>query len=212
MLSCTLPDYSYVGKILRRAFVRLIDEFLPEYDVREIHRTQVHAPPSRIYSAFRSTDLADSMLVRICLALRALPGVLLSPMRGLRHFWIRLGSSMTLREFEAHGFRVIAENPPHELLIGLMGSFWKMDGGLLPTDTASFKGSQLPGTARVAWNFTVVEQKNGMCELATETRVKCSDARSRRYFGLYWIVIRPGSGLIRRSMLRSIRKKAEGAT
>ena len=119
---------------------------------------------------------------------------------------------MTLREFEAHGFRVLAENPPHELLVGLMGSFWKLDGGLLPIDAATFRGSQLPGTARVAWNLRVVEKKDGICELATETRVKCADAKSRRYFGLYWAFIRPGSGLIRRCMLRSIRIKAECAT
>jgi hypothetical protein len=191
--------------------VRLIDEYLPEYDAREIHRTRVHAPASRVYGAFPTTDLADSMLVRICLALRALPGAFLSPVRALRHFRIRLGTSMTLRDFEGHGFRVLAENPPHELLIGLTGSFWKPDGGLLPVDAATFKGAQPPGTARVAWNFSVVERKDGTCELATETRVKCADAKSRRYFGLYWAVIRPGSGLIRRSMLRSIRKKAEGA-
>jgi len=191
--------------------VQLIDEYLPEYDAREIHRTTVHAPASRIYSAFRSTDLADAMLVRICLALRALPGVLLSPVRGFRRFSFLPGTSMTLREFETRGFRVLAENPPHELLIGLMGSFWKMDGGLLPIESATFKGSQLPGTARVAWNFSIVEQENGMCELATETRVKCSDSKSRRYFHLYWAAIRPGSGLIRRCMLRSIREKAEGA-
>jgi len=119
---------------------------------------------------------------------------------------------MTLREFETHGFRVLAENPPHELLIGLIGSFWKPDGGLLPVDVATFKGAQLPGTARVAWNFSITEHEDGTCELATETRVKCADAKSRRYFRLYWVFIRPGSGLIRRSMLRSIRRKAEGAT
>jgi len=196
----------------RRAYVLLIDEYLPEYDAREIHRTRVHAPASRIYTAFRSTDLAESVPVRICLALRAVPGVLLSPVSGLRRFRIRLGAPMTLRDFETHGFRVLAEEPPHELLIGLIGSFWKADGGLLPTDVAAFKGSQLPGTARVAWNFSIAEQENGMCELATETRVKCADAKSRRYFGLYWAVVRPGSGLIRRCMLRSIRKNAEGAT
>jgi hypothetical protein len=189
--------------------VQLIDEYLPDYDVREIHRTRVRAPASRVYGAFRTTDLADSMLVRTCLALRALPGALVSPGRGLRHIGIRLGTSMTLSEFEAHGFRVLAENPPHELLIGLTGSFWKPDGGLLPVDAATFKDSKLPGTARVAWNFSVVERENGTCELATETRVKCADAKSRRYFGLYWAVVRPGSGLIRRCMLRSIREKAE---
>ena len=121
---------SQADKFLRRGFVQLIDEYLPEYYAREIHRTQVHAPASRIYCAFRTTDLAEAMVVRMCLALRALPGAFLSPMRGLRHFRIRLGASMTLREFEIHGFRVLAENPPHELLIGLMGSFWKLNGGL----------------------------------------------------------------------------------
>lgn len=191
--------------------MRLIDEYLPEYDAREIHRTLVHAPASRIYSVLRTTDLAGATVVRILLALRALPGALLSPSRGLRRFRTRLGSSVTLRDFEAHGFRVLAENRPQELLIGLIGSFWKPDGGLLPVDVATFKGTQLPGTARVAWNFSIAEQEKGTCELATETRVKCADARSRRYFDLYWALIRPGSGLIRRSMLRSIRKKAEGA-
>jgi hypothetical protein len=119
---------------------------------------------------------------------------------------------MTLRDFEAQGFRVLAESPPHELLIGRRGSFWKLDGGLLPIDAAAFKGSQSPGTARVAWNFRVVEQENGICELATDMRVKCADAKSRQYFGLYWAVIRPGSGLIRRCMLRPIGKIAESAT
>jgi hypothetical protein len=99
-----------VGKFLRREFLRLIDEYLPEYDAREIHRTQVHASASRIYSAFRTTDLADAMLVRICLALRALPGALLSPMRGHRIFRIRFGTPMTPPNFEAQGFRVLAEN------------------------------------------------------------------------------------------------------
>jgi hypothetical protein len=46
---------------------------------------------------------------------------------------------MTLREIEAHGFRVLAENPPHELLIGLVGSFWKMDGGLLCEESPVFR-------------------------------------------------------------------------
>lgn len=190
--------------------MRLIDEFLPDYDAREIHRTPVHAPAMRIYEALRSTDLAESRLVRICFALRALPEWLLSPVNGYRRFKTRLGFSLTMREFEARGFRVLAEDPPHEILIGLFGSFWKMDSGLLPMDSSAFRGCQPPGTARAAFNFSVAERENGICELATETRVKCADAESRRHFGLYWAVIRPGSGLIRRCMLRSIRKKAEG--
>jgi hypothetical protein len=44
--------------------------------------------------------------------------------------------------------------------------------------------------------------------LYTETRVRCLGASSRRWFRLYWLVIRPFSGLLRRSMLRGIRTEA----
>ncbi|TMB67768.1 MAG: hypothetical protein E6J43_07850, partial [Chloroflexi bacterium] len=41
--------------------------------------------------------------------------------------------------------------------------------------------------------------------LFTETRVRCLGVPSRRWFRLYWLVIRPFSGLLRRSMLRGIK-------
>jgi hypothetical protein len=65
---------------------------------------------------------------------------------------------------------ILAENPPHELLVGLEGAFWKPGG---------------------------------------ETRIFTPDAVARRRFRRYWLMIRPGSGLIRRLMLRSIRAEAE---
>ena len=46
--------------------------------------------------------------------------------------------------------------------------------------------------------------------LSTETRVRCSEDASRRRFRLYWAVIAPFSGLIRREVLRTIRHEAEG--
>ena len=44
--------------------------------------------------------------------------------------------------------------------------------------------------------------------LVTETRVQCLDAASSRRFGLYWVVVRPFSGLIRRAMLRAVAREA----
>jgi hypothetical protein len=41
--------------------------------------------------------------------------------------------------------------------------------------------------------------------------VLADDAATRRRFRWYWRVIRPGSGLIRRAMLASIRRAAEAA-
>lgn len=44
--------------------------------------------------------------------------------------------------------------------------------------------------------------------LTTETRVQAADARARRRFRLYWLFIRPWSGLIRRLWLREIARRA----
>ena len=60
-----------------------------------------------------------------------------------------------------------------------------------------------PGYAKVAFNF-VLEAG----ELSTETRIAGTDERARRRFRFYWLLIRPGSGLIRREWLGAIAKRA----
>lgn len=45
--------------------------------------------------------------------------------------------------------------------------------------------------------------------VTTETRFTLADRRAHLRFGFYWLVIRPGSGFIRRMQLRAIRKRAE---
>jgi len=50
----------------------------------------------------------------------------------------------------------------------------------------------------------------GAGEMAlTETRVAVEDRSARRRFAVYWAVIRFGSGLIRRDLLRAVRRRAE---
>lgn len=186
----------------------LIDEFLPAYDVVERHETRVRASPATVYAALRQANLADSPVVRLLLALRLLPQLIVAP-RAVTTPTRTLGTAVTLRDFEKRGFTVLAEDPPRELLIGLIGRFWTPDGGLRAVDAKSFSGPQPPGTARAAWNFAIVAGDAGDCRLTTETRVQCADARSRRRFRSYWLIVRPGSGLIRRLMLRAIRRHAE---
>lgn len=190
----------------------LIDEYLPQYDAVERHATVVCASAVRVYTALRTADLAACPLVRLLLALRTLPAVLRGGGSGVRHLRTRLTSSITLHAFEAQGFVVLAEAPPQELLIGLMGTFWTLWGGMRSIDACTFQAPQPPGTARAAWNFTINEGTDGCCRLTTETRVQCADAASRRRFRPYWWVIRPGSGIIRRCMLRAIQQEAERGT
>jgi hypothetical protein len=98
---------------------------------------------------------------------------------------------------------VVAERPPEEMVIGLVGRFWTPRGDLARRPTAeSFRAGPPPGQALAGWNFTVEDRGR------TETRVWCApDALLK--FRLYWLLVRPGSGLIRHAMLRAIRRRAE---
>jgi hypothetical protein len=190
----------------------LLDDLLPAYDAREWHATVVHASVERVYAALWSANLA-SPVVRVLLGLRALPGALLGALSQPRDAWRRLlarvGARLTMRDVIAGGFTVVAEDPPRELVLGVDGAFWRLRGDLRRVDAASFRGPQPRGTARAAWNFHVAQRADGTSALSTETRVRCADPASRWRFRAYWLIVRPGSGLIRRLMLRSIRRDAE---
>jgi hypothetical protein len=185
-----------------------IDLWMPRWDARERHRIRVRAAPERVYAALRSTDLAAHPAVRVLLLLRAIPAMLTdgARRREIRERGLR---PVTLAAFEEHGFRVLDEDAPRELVIGLEGAFWKPTGNLRPVDTGGFADPVPPGLARAAWNFAVVPEVGGGCVLHTETRILTGDAGARRRFRLYWTLVRPGSGLIRRLMLRAIRAEAE---
>lgn len=187
----------------------LIDEFLPRYDVVERHDTVVSSSAESTYAAIRAANLGAAIPVRALLALRALPAATSNGREGLGELGQLFSKRLTIADLERGHFHVLAENPPRELLIGLVGAFWTRRGGMCAIDAEEFRGPQKPGTARAAWNFAVTEIGDGRVRLSTETRVHAADARSRRLFRIYWLFVRPASGLIRRYMLRAIRGEAE---
>jgi len=190
---------------------------MPRYDVAERHRTVVRAAPAAVYAALREADLAGGPVPRALLALRALPAglaaLLQSPRGALAELRARRrarAAGLRLVDFERHGFRVIAERAPEELVIGLLGRFWTPRGGLCAEVTMeTFRAGPPAGFALAGWNFTIDARGEAVSELRTETRVWCAPD-ARRKFRLYWLLVRPGSGIIRRAMLRSIRRQAEG--
>lgn len=189
---------------------------MPVYDVAERHETIVRAPPDRVFAAIRQSDLTGGPVTAILLAARLLPAAVLSVLRSPRQARDELRSRRVtgaerrgLAPFERAGFRVIAERVPDELVIGLLGRFWTARGGICPdVSAASFRTGPPPGQALAGWNFSVAARPDGSSLLRTETRVWCApDATAR--FRVYWLMVRPGSGLIRRAMLRAIRATAE---
>ncbi|MFL5481796.1 MAG: hypothetical protein ACJ8AK_06360 [Gemmatimonadaceae bacterium] len=192
---------------------------MPKYDVIERHRAVVAAGTDTVYAALRRADLASGPLAKLLLAVRAIPSALIASFRSPGSAFVELRAArkpraqrpraIRLADFERAGFHVVAERVPEEIVIGLLGKFWTPRGALRATlSIDDFHKGPPNGYALAGWNFTVAARPDGLTELATETRVWCAeDARVK--FRAYWLVVRPGSGLIRRSMLGAIRREAE---
>jgi len=182
---------------------RLIDEFMPSYDVSEYHETRVRAPIGRVFVSLGTTNLGAAFIVRLLLTLRALPDLFSRQHRSQKR-------RIDLETLLKNGFVLLGENPPNEIALGLVGRFWMAAGGTCRvSDAGEFRDFDQPGYAKAVWNFSLVEESQGVTRLATETRVRCLDDRSRRRFRMYWSVIGPFSGLIRREVLRTIRRSSE---
>ncbi len=182
-----------------------LDDWMPAWDVVERHETLVRAPRDRAWSAVRTLDLSRSPVVRTLFALRSLPG--LFARRGRRR---ALGA--TLDDLLRMGFVLLEERPGEEVVLGLVGKFWRPSGCIRRVTPEELRAFAEPGWAVAAWNFTLNPAGDGAVRVATETRVRCTDAASRRRFRAYWLLVGPFSALIRREMLRAIRRTAEDGT
>ena len=188
----------------------LLDDCLPEFDVRASYATRIAAPPERVYASLRTADFDQWGLMRALSALRALPAFPAAPRETWRRFREELWrQGFTLDNVLAGGFPLLGERPGEELVLGTVGRFWRARGELCATSPARFREPAPPGTAKAAWNFAVGRRSDGATELRTETRVLCADVATRRRFRAYWTLIGPFSGLIRREMLAAVRSAAE---
>ena len=95
------------------------------------------------------------------------------------------------------------------MLLGLVGRFWTLSGGLRRLDAEGYRNFHERGYAKAAWNFSLTERPDESTLLETETRVHCPDAVSRRRFKWYWLFVGGFSGLIRREVLQAIKRNAE---
>jgi hypothetical protein len=188
----------------------LLDEVLPEFDMRASYGTRVQAPPERVYASIRSANLNHWGLTRTLVLVRGAPGLLAAP----RQTWRRLGPQVgrhriRLEDVLSGGFTLLGERPGEEVVLGTVGRFWLARGDHGPVSLERFLEGTAPGPAKAAWNFAVQAGRGRGAVLTTETRVLCADPATRQRFRIYWALIRPFSGLIRREMLAAICATAE---
>jgi hypothetical protein len=184
--------------------VKLLEGALPTYEFVERHHTHVAASPERALAAAKDATPAEMRLVRTLFALRSLParltrggGLPADPTRPL---------AAQMVEF---GFVELAEDE-REVVLGFVGQPWRLAGGSMPRVGTAREWLDFaePGYVKAAMSFWAAPEGAGT-RLTTETRIHVTDSASRRRFARYWRLIRPGSGLIRRSWLRAAKRRAE---
>ncbi len=62
---------------------------------------------------------------------------------------------------------------------------------------------------KIIWNFHFQETAKNNTLVSTETRIFCLSKRSKFFFSIYWLFVKPFSGIIRNEMLRLIKKEVE---
>jgi hypothetical protein len=152
-----------------------------------------------VYECLSWLDFNDVWLVRILESVRT----------GKRLRRSRESSSIRQR-IQGTGFLMLTEVPNEELVMGIAGRFWRLDGGrCMDLIAEDFVGFERLGYAKVAWNFSLLADSPEETVLSTETRTKCFGRSAMWKFRIYWSFIYPFSGLIRKGILRHVKSEAE---
>lgn len=179
----------------------LLDRFMPAYEVVERHHIRVAAPAAITFAAAREMNLLRSPLVRAIvkgreLILGATPDDRPRP-PGL------------LAQMESLGWRILAEAPECEVVVGAVTQPWEPDvtfRGLPPHEFAAFSE---PGYVKIAWTLRADSINAAESIFRTETRATATDPASRERFRKYWSFLSPGIIMIRWAMLGPLKREAE---
>ena len=176
-------------------------DLIPAPQFVERHIRRIAAPPVVVWDALHEMRLADSPVARALMDLRTL---MARPVARGR-------PAMVTRPFLERGpVPVVASDPPRSVVAGGVLQPWKLRGGAAPPalDAGALRAFDEPGWVKCAVDFVLVPDGDGT-RLSTETRVVATDRPTRVRFGIYWTLIRLGSALIRREMLRMVARRAE---
>jgi hypothetical protein len=172
--------------------VAAIDDWLPRYDVYERHEILLPVPPERALELALAGAAAPDWIVLLLIRARGMT----ARKESLERFFL------------AHRFVVLSRTPT-EFVAGAVGAVWRPRGGLVPlTSAGAWRAAEVPGTIKAAVDFRADSAAEGS-RLSTETRVLAIDARARRAFRLYWLVVGPFSALIRRRWLAATMASAK---
>jgi hypothetical protein len=179
----------------------VLDIFMPNYEVVDRHSVRIAAPADVVLTAATEINIEKYPLIRAIFKSRELilggePDKTIRP-RGL------------LAEVQSLGWRVLAELPGREIVIGAFTKPWEPNPvfrGLAPDEFTKFKD---PGYVKIIWTLRADAVGNTESIFRTETRAVATDSEARKKFRRYWTLLSPGIVAIRSVMLPAVKAEAE---
>ena len=188
-----------------------IDTAMPDAPFTEVHRRTVNRPIDEVWPACLGVTVGEVRTLMPLMALRSLPKAL-ARRSGEGAMSVH---TPLLDTFAGSGFVILRrDDEPVDgrasVMFGAAGRFWSITENMpMAFDSpADLLGFDEPGYAVTVARLDAIDLRDGRTRIETETRVVGTDAASTRKFAPYWAVIRLPSGLIRRSWLAGIDRRA----
>lgn len=169
-----------------------LERALPLWHFSVQHSGWVAAAPHTVWQALRTLSVQDLILTRPLVALRHL--------RSSRSF-----ARGTL--FDDGPVTMLHIDAPCYAVGGAIAKPWHFRPARQePVSLEHFTAFAEPGWVKYLTDFSV-DPAGGGTRITTVTRGVATDERARRLFNLYWTLIRPGVGVVRRDLLASTARR-----
>ncbi|HEV8348555.1 MAG TPA: hypothetical protein VGQ16_18395 [Vicinamibacterales bacterium] len=179
----------------------LIDRFMPTYEIVERHHVRVVAPADITFAAARDVDLQQSPIIGAIF--RARERIL-----GSRADETERPPGL-LRWAQTLGWRVLAEQPEREVVLGAVTRPWDANVVFRPVAPEEFARFDEPNYVKIVWTLRADPSGERESVVRTETRAVATDPIARAKFRRYWSIFSPGIIVIRRAALNLVKADAE---
>jgi hypothetical protein len=171
-----------------------LDRWLPDPQVRTLHRRSAETDADRLWNAAESVRLRDAPILGRVVRWR-IPGTPVD-----LSFWDL---------FRQYPFSVIAEGARWSVS-GMCGRIWTLRRDYPRIDGAKdFLAWEEPATARVLLAHWIEGNGRGQSALVSETRIKPVDGQARLRIRALWALVGHFEALVGREALRSAAQRAE---
>lgn len=185
-----------------------IDKLMPDYAFNEIHKVEVKASSEKAKQVLQTTGVNDIPAAHLLMKIR---GIADDDVDMSDRAANNIAGPDTI---STPDFNFFVVSPDEWITVMILKSVIITNNSRQPEppeikSLEQFMAFNEPGYIKVTVNFRFIPDGMGNTLLTTETRNSGITPKDNRIFGYYWRIIYPGSAIIRRVWLDTIKKRAE---